>query len=70
MKFQQNQPRPKGRFTAANITLTNWEQIASLVNSPRPVGYHEIVSSSQEQKISGVTRQVFIIDAPQRKSLR
>lgn len=59
---------PKGRFTAANITLTNWETNRFIKKLARACGIskNRIFFAGTKDK-RAVTRQVFIIDAPQKK---
>lgn len=59
---------PKGRFTVARITLTNWEtnrfcqQLANRLRIPR----NRIFFAGTKDK-RAVTTQIFVIDAPQTK---
>jgi len=59
---------PKGRFTVARITLTNWEtnrfcqQLANRLRIPR----NRIFFAGTKDK-RAVTTQIFVIDAPQNK---
>lgn len=59
---------PRGRFTAANITLTNWETNRFIGKLARACGIskNRIFFAGTKDK-RAVTRQVFIIDAPQNK---
>ena len=59
---------PKGRFTAANVTLTNWEtnRFISKLASACGISRNRIFFSGTKDK-RAVTRQVFIIDAPQKR---
>jgi len=58
----------KGRFTAANITLTNWETNRFISKLARACGIskNRIFFAGTKDK-RAVTKQVFIIDAPQKK---
>lgn len=59
---------PKGRFTVARITLTNWEtnrfcqQLANRLRIPR----NRIFFAGTKDK-RAITSQIFVIDAPQSK---
>jgi tRNA pseudouridine13 synthase len=55
----------KGRFTAANVTLTNWEtnRFISKLASACGISRNRIFFAGTKDK-RAVTRQVFIIDAP------
>lgn len=59
---------PRGRFTAANITLTNWETNRFINKLAKACGIsrNRIFFAGTKDK-RAVTRQVFIIDAPQKK---
>ena len=59
---------PRGRFTAANITLTNWETNRFIGKLAKACGIsrNRIFFAGTKDK-RAVTRQVFIIDAPQNK---
>ena len=59
---------PKGRFTAANITLTNWETNRFIGKLAKACGIsrNRIFFAGTKDK-RAVTKQVFIIDAPQNK---
>ncbi|MDP6869354.1 MAG: tRNA pseudouridine(13) synthase TruD [Candidatus Poseidoniaceae archaeon] len=59
---------PKGRFTAANITLTNWEtnRFVTKLAAACGISRNRIFFAGTKDK-RAVTRQVFIIDAPQKK---
>jgi len=59
---------PKGRFTAANITLTNWETNRFIGKLAKACGIsrNRIFFAGTKDK-RAITRQVFIIDAPQKK---
>ena len=59
---------PRGRFTAANITLTNWETNRFIGKLAKACGIsrNRIFFAGTKDK-RAVTRQVFIIDAPQKK---
>ena len=59
---------PKGRFTAANITLTNWEtnRFVSKLASACGISRNRIFFAGTKDK-RAVTRQMFIIDAPQKR---
>ena len=56
---------PRGRFTAANITLTNWETNRFINKLAKACGIsrNRIFFAGTKDK-RAVTRQVFIIDAP------
>ena len=58
----------KGRFTAANVTLTNWEtnRFISKLASACGISRNRIFFAGTKDK-RAVTRQVFIIDAPQKR---
>ena len=58
----------KGRFTAANITLTNWETNRFISKLARACGIsrNRIFFAGTKDK-RAITKQVFVIDAPQRK---
>ena len=59
---------PRGRFTAANITLTNWETNRFIGKLAKACGIsrNRIFFAGTKDK-RAVTKQVFIIDAPQNK---
>ena len=59
---------PRGRFTAANITLTNWETNRFIGKLAKACGIsrNRIFFAGTKDK-RAITRQVFIIDAPQNK---
>tara|TARA_B100001564_G_scaffold9762_1_gene8142 strand:- start:2372 stop:3769 length:1398 start_codon:yes stop_codon:yes gene_type:complete len=59
---------PRGRFTAANITLTNWETNRFIGKLAKACGIsrNRIFFAGTKDK-RAVTRQVFIIDAPPKK---
>ena len=59
---------PKGRFTAANITLTNWETNRFIGKLAKACGIsrNRIFFAGTKDK-RAVTKQVFIIDAPQNR---
>ena len=59
---------PRGRFTAANITLTNWETNRFIGKLAKACGIsrNRIFFAGTKDK-RAVTRQVFIIDAPQKR---
>lgn len=59
---------PKGRFTAANVTLTNWETNRFIGKLAKSCGIsrNRIFFAGTKDK-RAVTRQVFIIDAPTKK---
>tara|TARA_B100000700_G_scaffold306850_1_gene382502 strand:+ start:380 stop:1777 length:1398 start_codon:yes stop_codon:yes gene_type:complete len=59
---------PRGRFTAANITLTNWETNRFIGKLAKACGIsrNRIFFAGTKDK-RAVTRQIFIIDAPQNK---
>ena len=59
---------PRGRFTAANITLTNWETNRFIGKFAKACGIsrNRIFFAGTKDK-RAVTKQVFIIDAPQNK---
>ena len=59
---------PRGRFTAANITLTNWETNRFIGKLAKACGIsrNRIFFAGTKDK-RAVTKQVFIIDAPQKK---
>jgi tRNA pseudouridine13 synthase len=59
---------PKGRFTAANVTLTNWETNRFIGKLAKACGIsrNRIFFAGTKDK-RAVTRQVFIIDAPTKK---
>lgn len=59
---------PKGRFTAANVTLTNWEtnRFISKLASACGISRNRIFFAGTKDK-RAVTRQVFIIDAPMKR---
>ena len=59
---------PKGRFTAANITLTNWEtnRFVNRLAKACGISRNRIFFAGTKDK-RAVTRQVFIIDAPQKR---
>ena len=58
----------RGRFTAANITLTNWETNRFIGKLAKACGIsrNRIFFAGTKDK-RAVTRQLFIIDAPQKK---
>ena len=58
----------KGRFTAANVTLTNWEtnSFISKLASACGISRNRIFFAGTKDK-RAITKQVFIIDAPQKK---
>jgi len=59
---------PRGRFTAANITLTNWETNRFIGKLAKACGIsrNRIFFAGTKDK-RAITRQIFIIDAPQNK---
>lgn len=59
---------PRGRFTAANVTLTNWETNRFIGKLAKACGIsrNRIFFAGTKDK-RAITRQVFIIDAPQKK---
>ena len=59
---------PKGRFTAASITLTNWEtnRFVTKLAAACGISRNRIFFAGTKDK-RAVTRQIFIIDAPQKK---
>lgn len=59
---------PKGRFTAANITLTNWEtnRFVNKLAKACGISRNRIFFAGTKDK-RAVTRQVFIIDAPKKR---
>ena len=59
---------PKGRFTAANITLTNWETNRFISKMARACGIsrNRVFFAGTKDK-RAVTKQVFVIDAPQKR---
>ena len=59
---------PRGRFTAANITLTNWETNRFIGKLAKACGIsrNRIFFAGTKDK-RAITRQVFIIDAPANK---
>tara|TARA_B100000212_G_scaffold178210_2_gene134161 strand:+ start:5252 stop:6649 length:1398 start_codon:yes stop_codon:yes gene_type:complete len=59
---------PRGRFTAANITLTNWETNRFIGKLAKACGIsrNRIFFSGTKDK-RAITRQIFIIDAPKNK---
>ncbi|MAS57666.1 MAG: hypothetical protein CMA37_03565, partial [Euryarchaeota archaeon] len=59
---------PRGRFTAANITLTNWETNRFIGKLAKACGIsrNRIFFAGTKDK-RAITRQVFIIDAPSNK---
>lgn len=59
---------PKGRFTAANITLTNWETNRFIAKLARACGIsrNRVFFAGTKDK-RAVTKQVFVIDAPQKR---
>jgi len=59
---------PKGRFTAANITLTNWEtnRFVNKLAKACGISRNRIFFAGTKDK-RAITRQVFIIDAPQKR---
>jgi len=59
---------PRGRFTAANITLTNWETNRFIGKLAKACGIsrNRIFFAGTKDK-RAITRQVFIIDAPKNK---
>ena len=59
---------PKGRFTAANVTLTNWETNRFIGKLAKSCGIsrNRIFFAGTKDK-RAITRQVFIIDAPTKK---
>jgi len=59
---------PRGRFTAANITLTNWETNRFIGKLAKACGIsrNRIFFAGTKDK-RAITKQVFIIDAPQNK---
>ena len=61
----------RGRFTAANITLTNWETNRFIGKLAKACGIsrNRIFFAGTKDK-RAVTKQVFIIDAPQNKVAR
>ena len=58
----------KGRFTAANITLTNWEtnRFVNKLAKACGISRNRIFFAGTKDK-RAITRQVFIIDAPQKR---
>lgn len=58
----------KGRFTVANITLTNWETNRFITNLARElkIPRNRIFFAGTKDK-RAVTSQLFVIDAPQKK---
>ena len=58
----------KGRFTAANVTLTNWETNRFISKLARACGIsrNRVFFAGTKDK-RAVTKQVFIIDAPQKR---
>ena len=60
----------KGRFTAANVTLTNWETNRFISKLARACGIsrNRVFFAGTKDK-RAVTKQVFIIDAPQKELL-
>ena len=59
---------PRGRFTAANITLTNWETNRFIGKLAKACGIsrNRIFFAGTKDK-RAITKQIFIIDAPQNK---
>ena len=59
---------PRGRFTAANNTLTNWETNRFIGKLAKACGIsrNRILFAGTKDK-RAITKQVFIIDAPQKK---
>ena len=58
----------KGRFTAANVTLTNWQTNRFISKLARACGIsrNRVFFAGTKDK-RAVTKQVFIIDAPQKR---
>ena len=57
---------PKGRFTAANITLTNWEtnRFINRLAKNLSISRNRIFFAGTKDK-RAITKQLFVIDAPQ-----